>query len=149
MAITKEVLDELLREYKGPEDFHGPDGLIKQLSKALIERAMQAELTEQIGYEKSGAGEKPTVNRRNGKSVKTLRTDHGPMEVEVPRDRDGEFEPQIVAKHQREWRGFDDKILSMYGLGLSTQGIREHIKDIYNVWSLPDYVNIVKRPYPD
>ena len=133
MAITKEVLDELLREYKGPEDFHGPEGLIKQLSKALIERAMQAELTEQIGCEKSGAGEKPTGNRRNGKPSKTLRTDQGPMEIAVPRDRDGEFEPQIVAKHQREWRGFDDKILSMYGLGLSTQGIREHIKDIYNV----------------
>ena len=133
MAITKEVLDELLKEYKGPEDFHGPDGLIKQLSKALIERAMQAELTEQIDYEKSGAWEKPTGNRRNGKHVKTLRTDQGPMEIEVPRDRDGDFEPQIVAKHRREWRGFDDKILSMYGVGLSTEGIREHIKDIYNV----------------
>jgi len=120
-------------EYKGPEGLHGPDGLIKQLSKALIERAVQAELTEQIGYEKSGAGEKPTGNRRNGKSVKTLRTDQGPPEIGVPRDRDGDFEPQTVGKHQREWRGFDDKILSMYGLGLSTQGIREHIKDIYNV----------------
>ena len=142
MAITKEVLDELLREYKGPEDFHGPDGLIKQLSKALIERAMQAEPAEQIGCEKSGAGEKPTGNRRNGKSPKTLRTDHGPMRIEVPRDRDGEFEPRIVPKHQREWRGFDEKILSMYGLGLS-QGIREHIKDIYNVEISPELVSRV------
>ena len=75
MAITKEALDDLLRESKGPEDFHGPDGLIKQLSKALIERAMQAELTEQLGCEKSGSGEKPTGNRRNGKHVKTLRLD--------------------------------------------------------------------------
>ena len=99
MAITKEVLDELMKEYKGPDDFYGSDGLIKQLSKALIERAMQAELTEQIGYPKSETGEKPTENRRNGKSSKTLRTDQGPMEIKVPRDRDGEFEPQIVAKH--------------------------------------------------
>ena len=74
MAITKEVLDELMKDYKGPDDFYGPDGLVKQLSKALIERAMQAELTEQIGYEKSEAGEKATGNRRNGKTSKTLRT---------------------------------------------------------------------------
>ena len=87
MAITKEVLDELLKEYKGPDDFYGPEGIIKQLSKALIERAMQTELTEQIGYEKSESGEKPNGNRRNGKSSKTLRTDQGPMEIEVPRDR--------------------------------------------------------------
>ena len=133
MAITKEVLDELMKEYKGPDDFYGPEGLIKQLSKALIERAMQAELTEQIGYEKNEFGKKETANRRNGKTSKTLRTDQGPMEIEVPRDRDGEFEPQIVAKHQREWRGFDDKILSMYSLGLSTQAIQENIKEIYNV----------------
>src|SRR5215471_15468382 len=111
MAITKEILDELMKEYKGPDDFYGPDGIIKQLSKALIERAMQAELTEQIGYQKSESGEKPGGNRRNGKSSKTLRTDQGPMEIEVPRDREGGFGPQTVAKHRREWRGFDDKIL--------------------------------------
>jgi transposase-like protein len=143
MAITKEVLDELLKEYKGPDDFYGPEGLIKQLSKALIERAMQAELTEQIGYEKSETGEKATMNRRNGKSSKTLRTDQGPMEIEVPRDRDGEFDPQIVAKHQREWRGFDDKILSMYALGLSTKAIQENIRDIYNVEVSPELVSRV------
>ena len=79
MAITKEVLDELLKEYKGPDDFYGPNGLVKQLSKALIERAMQAELTEQIGYEKSQRGEKESSNRRNGNSSKTLRTDQGPI----------------------------------------------------------------------
>jgi transposase-like protein len=133
MAITKEVLDELLKEYKGPDDFYGSDGLIKQLSKALIERAMEAELTEQIGYEKSESGEKPSGNRRNGKSSKTLRTDQGPMEIAVPRDRDGDFDPQIIGKHQREWRGFDDKILAMYSHGMSTQGIQATIKDIYNV----------------
>ena len=143
MAITKEVLDELLKEYKGPDDFYGPDGLIKQLSKALIERAMQAELTEQIGYEKSEIGEKETENRRNGKSTKTLRTDQGPMEIAVPRDREGEFEPQIIAKHQREWRGFDNKILSMYGLGMSTQGIQENLKEIYNVDVSPELISRV------
>jgi transposase-like protein len=81
-----------MKEYKRPDDFYGPDGLVKQLSKALIERAMQAELTEQIGYEKSESDEKPIGNRRNGKSSKTLRTDQGPMEINVPRDRDGRGE---------------------------------------------------------
>ena len=104
---------------------------------------MQAELTGQIGYEKSEAGEKPTGNRRNGKSSKTLRTDQGPMEIGVPRDRDDEFEPQIVSKHQREWRGFDDKILSMYGLGLSTQAIQENLKEIYNVEVSPELISRV------
>jgi transposase-like protein len=143
MAITKEVLDELLKEYKGPDDFYGPDGIMKQLSKALIERAMQAELTEQKKKKKNESGEKETANRRNGKSSKTLRTDQGPMEIAVPRDRDGEFEPKIIPKHQREWRGFDDKILSMYALGLSTKAIQENIKDIYNVDISPELVSRV------
>ena len=88
MAISKEILDELLKDCKNPDEFYGPEGLIKQLSKALIERMMEAELTEQLGYEKSESGEKQTENRRNGKTSKTLRTDQGPMEIEVPRDRD-------------------------------------------------------------
>ena len=133
MAITKEALDELLKNCNGPDEFYGPNGLVKQLSKALIERMMQAELTNQLGYEKSESGEKQTGNRRNGKTSKTLRTDQGPMEIEVPRDRDGEFEPKIIPKHQREWRGFDDKILSMYGLGMSTPAIQANLKEIYNV----------------
>jgi len=78
---------------------------------------MQAELAEQLGYEKNQSGEKETENRRNGTSLKTLRTGQGQMEIDVPRDRNGEYEPQIVPKHQREWRGFDEKILSMYSLG--------------------------------
>jgi len=143
MAITKEILDELLKDCKGPDEFYGPDGLVKQLSKALIERMMQAELTDQLGYEKSKSGEKQTENRRNGKTSKTLRTDQGPMEIEVPRDRDGEFEPKVIPKHQREWRGFDDKILSMYALGLSTKAIQENIKDIYNVDISPELVSRV------
>jgi transposase-like protein len=91
--------DKLLKGYKGPGDFYGSEGLIKRLSKALIERVMRAELTGKIGYAKSEPGEKPNGNRRDGKSSKTLRTDRGPMEIAVPRDRDGNFEPQIIGKH--------------------------------------------------
>jgi transposase-like protein len=148
MAITKEILDKLLKDYHGPDDMYGPDGVVKQLSKALIEGVMQASnqrfaLTEQLGYEKSGQGVKGTANRRNGKSIKTLRTDQGPMAIEVPRDRDGEFEPHIVAKHEREWRGFGEKILSMYGLGLSAAAIQENLKDIYNMDVSPELISRV------
>jgi transposase-like protein len=143
MAITKEVLDELLKDCHGPDDFYSPGGLVKQLSKAIIERMMEWKLTEQLGYEKSESGEKPSGNRINGKSTKTLRTDQGPMEITIPRDREGEFEPQIVGKHQREWCGFDDKILAMYSHGMSTQWIQATIKDIYNVDISPELVSRV------
>jgi putative transposase len=131
MAIPKEILDELLKDYKGPEDITGENGLLKQLTKALIERAMQTELTEELGFEKNQKGEKPTTNRRNGSNGKTLRSDLGPLKIEVPRDREGEFEPKIVPKGQREFRGFDEKILSMYARGMSTRDISQHLKEIY------------------
>jgi transposase-like protein len=106
MAFSKELLDEILKDYHGPGDFYGPEGIMKQLTKALVERTMEAELTEHLGYEKSDQGEKTTANRRNGKTDKTLRTDSGPhtqpsgeaakvsllMTVEIPRDREGAFE---------------------------------------------------------
>jgi len=141
MAISKDVLDELMKSYKGPDDITGPDGLIKQLSKALIERAMQAELTDQLGYEKHDPGKKPTENRRNGTSKKQLRSDQGPMEIDVPRDRNGEFEPIIVPKHQREFKGFDDKILSMYARGMTTREIAGHLKEIYGTDVSPELIS--------
>jgi putative transposase len=143
MAISKEVLDELLKDYKGPDDITGPDGLIKQLTKALVERAMQAEMTEHLGYESGDKGEKKADNRRNGKSKKTLRSDQGPLEIEVPRDREGSFEPEIVPKHQREFKGFDDKILSMYARGMTTREIAGHLKDIYGIDVSPELISRV------
>ena len=141
MAITKEILDELLKDYKGPDDITGPDGLLKQLTKAVIERAMQAEMTEQLGYEKNDQEAKPSGNRRNGKSKKTLRSDQGPLDIEVPRDRAGEFEPAIVPKHQREFKGFDDKILSMYSRGMTTREIAGHLKEIYGTDVSPELIS--------
>ncbi|MDR0376677.1 MAG: transposase, partial [Spirochaetaceae bacterium] len=141
MAFSKEVLDEILRDYHGPDDFYGPEGIMKQLAKALVERTMEAELTEHLGYEKHGRGKKSSENRRNGKTSKELRTDDGPMAIEVPRDRAGSFEPQIVPKRQREFRGFDDKILSMYALGLATRQIQDHLKEIYAVEVSPELIS--------
>ena len=143
MAITKEVLDELLKDYRGPDDLTGEDGLLKQLTKALVERAMGAELTEHLGYEKHEAGEKPSGNRRNGTSPKTVRSDQGPITLEMPRDRDGTFEPKIVGKHQRELPGFSDKILSMYARGMTTREIGEHLKEIYGTEVSPQFITRV------
>ena len=97
--IRKELLDELLADYKGPADMTGPDGLLKQLTGALVERALAAELTDHLGHE---PGE-PTVagNTRNGTKPKTLTTDQGEVAIETPRDRNSTFEPQLVKKHQR------------------------------------------------
>lgn len=141
MAITKEVLDELLKDYKGPEDITGPEGLLKQLTKALVERAMEAEMTEHLGYSKHDQGAKTTGNRRNGKSSKTLRSDQGALEIKVPRDRDGDFEPEIVPKHQRDFKGFDDKILSMYARGMTTREIAGHLKEIYGTEVSPELIS--------
>ncbi len=141
MAISKEVLDELLKGYQGPDDITGPDGLLKQLTKALIERAMDAEMTTHLGYEKHDQAEKDTTNRRNGTTKKTLRSDQGPLEIEVPRDREGEFEPEIVPKHQRDFKGFDDKILSMYARGMTTREIAGHLKEIYGTEVSPELIS--------
>lgn len=143
MEIKPEILDELIKGYKNPEDLLGENGLLKQLTKALLERAMSAELTHELGYEKNSKSEKPTTNRRNGSSAKTVSSKHGKMEIAVPRDRSNDFEPQIIKKHQRRFDGFDDLILSLYSRGLSTREIQSHIQEIYGVEVSPDLVSAV------
>lgn len=143
MEIKPEILDELIKGYKNPEDLLGEEGLLKQLTKALLERAMAAELTHELGYEKHDKAEKPTSNRRNGASAKGISSKHGAMEIAVPRDRAGEFEPQIIKKHQRRFDGFDNLILSLYSRGLSTREIQSHIEEIYGVEVSPDLVSTV------
>ena len=141
MAITQDLIDELMKEYHGPEDLNGENGILKQLTKALVERAMGAELSGHLGYEKNGeAAEKAGENRRNGHSGKTVRSDQGPIEIDVPRDRDGSFEPQIIGKHQREFAGFSDKILSMYARGMTNREIAEHLKEIYATEVSPQFI---------
>jgi transposase-like protein len=141
MAFTKEVLEEILKGCHGPGGFYGSEGIMKGLTEAVVERAMEAELTGRLGYEKHDHAAKATTNRRNGKTGKEPRTDHGPMEISVPRDREGVFEPRIIPKHQKEFRGFDDKILSMYAQGLTTRQIQEHLKDIYAADVSPELIS--------
>src|SRR3984885_7386005 len=143
MGIDKELIDKLLADYKGPEDLIGEQGLLKQLTKALVERAMHAELTHHLGYEKSDSGGKGSGNSRNGTSAKTLKGDFGEVEIEVPRDRKGSFEPKIVPRHQRRFSGFDDKILSMYARGMTTREIQGHLQEIYGVEVSPSLISEV------
>src|SRR6478672_10822310 len=116
-TITPELLDQLLANYEKPEDLTGEDGLFKQLKRALIERALGAELTDHLGYEKGDPAGRGSGNSRNGASSKTLLTEDGEIDIAVPRDRAGSFEPQLIAKGQRRFDGFDDKILSLYARG--------------------------------
>jgi len=133
MEIPDELIDQLLGEYEGPEQLTGPDGLINQLRRRLIERAAGAELEQHLGY---GVGAEPPeeqANRRNGVSEKTLRTVDGPLRVELPRDRDASFEPRIVPKHARSFDGFDEQILALYAGGMTTREIQRHLRELYGV----------------
>jgi putative transposase len=133
----------LLAGYKGPEDLIGEQGLLKQLTKALVERALNAELTHHLGYEKHDPGGRLSGNSRNGTSRKKLKGDFGEAEIAVPRDRNGSFTPQIVPSHQRRFTGFDDKILSMYARGMTTREIQGHLEEIYGVEVSPSLISSV------
>jgi putative transposase len=141
--IRQELLDELLADYKGREDLVGPDGLIKELFKRLIETAAGAELTEHLGYERGDVAGRGSGNSRNGTSPKTLVTEHGEVPVAIARDRNGTFEPVIVAKGQTHWDGFDDKIISMYAGGMTVEEIRGHLGELYGVDVSKDFISRV------
>jgi putative transposase len=136
------ALDELLTG-KSPEEIVGPGGVLKQLTKALLERAMGAELSKHLGYEKHDSAGRGSGNNRNGKSRKTVQGDFGAIEIEVPRDRNGSFEPKILPKHERRFQGFDDKILSMYARGMSTRDIQAHLEEIHGVEVSPSLISEV------
>ena len=131
--LCDEPIDELLAGARTPEEITGPDGLLQRLTKRLVERAMAAELSEHLGYEHGEAPPGGTGNARNGMTPKTIHTGHGSVRIEQPRDRQGSFEPQIVPKHQRRLAGFDDKIIAMYGRGMSVRDIQAHVRELYGV----------------
>ena len=143
MAIRDEVLKELLEGYKKPEDLLGPEGLLKKLTAALVEKALSAEMAEHLGYEKHEAAGRGSGNSRNGTSEKTLKTESGEIPIEVPRDRNGSFEPQLVKKHQTHFDGFDEKIISMYARGMTVREIQGHLGELYGVEVSPDLISRV------
>jgi len=131
--IPDEVIDGLLAGAQTEEEIAGPGGLLATLTKRLIERAMEIELADHVGYEPHQEPPGGTGNTRNGTSPKTLICEHGRVGIDAPRDRDGSFEPKIVKKRQRRFQGFDDKILALYSRGLSTRDIEAHLAEIYGV----------------
>jgi len=113
------LIDRLLADYKKPEDLIGEHGLLKRLTRKLIDRALEVEMAEHLGHARNEPVANPADNTRNGKSKKTLKGEFGELLIEIPRDRS---EPQIISKHQTRWTGFDDKILSLYARGMTMPG---------------------------
>jgi putative transposase len=143
MTISKEVLDELLKGYQKPEDLLGESGILKQLTKALLDRCMQGEMTHHLGYAKHDPKGKHSGNSRNGSYEKTVIGEQGEMAVTVPRDRKGNFEPLIVPKGTSRFSGFDDKIISLYARGMTTRDIQGHLQEMYGVEVSPALISTV------
>lgn len=131
--FNPELLDSLLKDCKKPDDILGEGGLLKRLTKAVLERALDAELTDHLGYEKHDSSGIKTGNSRNGTSPKTLKTESGELTVQIPRDRNGEHSPQIIGRHQTRFEGFDHKIISLYARGMTTRDIQGQLQDLYGV----------------
>ena len=138
--IPKELLDQLVT---GPMTPEAVQDVMMSFKKALIERALNAEMSHHLGYEAGTPKPVEVVNHRNGKSRKTVLTDDGPVHIEVPRDRDGAFEPQLIGKHQRRFTGFDDKIVAMYARGMTVREIQAFLAEMYSVEVSPDLISSV------
>jgi len=148
MAKKKEPdnLDELIEELTKTataEELLGDSGLLKELKKRLVEKALDAEMTEHLGYEKHSPDGRGTGNSRNGKTSKRIIDASGEMEIEVPRDRQGDFEPQLVRKRQVRLKGFDEKVLSLYARGMTNRELQDHLEEIYEVEVSPGLISRV------
>src|SRR5262245_34220440 len=142
-SVSQDLLNELLKRVDKPEDLLGPDGLLHQLKGALMQRLLEAEMTEHLGYEANDPQGRGTGNTRNGYSAKTVNTDTGPVELRVPRDRKGSFEPKLIPKHSRRLDGFNEKVLAMYSRGMSTRDIEGHLRELYGTDVSPDLISRV------
>lgn len=127
------LLDALLKGCSNPKEILGKHGLLDQLTKRLVERALSAEMTGHLGYDPHAAEGRGSGNSRNGKGKKRVQSPSGEFEIEVPRDRNGTFDPQLVPKRQRRIAGFDDKVLALYARGLSTREIQAELEELYGV----------------
>src|SRR5215207_4492293 len=143
MPIRKDLLDELVKDAGDGVELFGDGGLLDQLKAALVERALEAEMTYHLGYPKGDARPTDSANARNGHGRKTIVGKDGPVHITTPRDRDGSFEPKIVAKRQRRVNGFDDQVISLYARGLTTRQIQAHLHEIYGTEVSAELVSAV------
>lgn len=142
-AVSPDLIDQLLAGCQSPEDPNGVHGLLKQLTKAVVERALQAEMSAHLGHDKHEPVANAVGNTRNGSSRKTLKGEFGELPIEIPRDRQGSFEPQLIPKHQTRWTGFDDKILSLYARGMTVREIQGHLEEMYGTEVSPTLISSV------
>ena len=142
-APSPELIEQLMAGYQKPEDLIGEQGLLKQITKAFVERALQAEMESHLGHAKHEAVTNPVGNARNGKSRKTLKGEFGELAIEIPRDRNGSFEPQIIPRHQTRWTGFDDKVISLYARGMTVREIQSHLEEMYGTEVSPTLISSV------
>lgn len=143
----RDLLDELIREHlaegKHPRELLEEGGLLKQLTKQLVQKCLEVEMDHELGYEKNERAGKGTENRRNGYSSKTLKSEQGEVRLRIPRDRNGEFEPQIVGKHQTRLAGLDSKVIALYARGMTTRDIQSQLEEMYGVEISPALISNV------
>jgi len=145
-AIPKELLDHFV---KGPMTAGDVEDVMRQLKKALIERALGAEMSHHLGYSPGEAKPEDAANHRNGNSGKTVLTDDGPLRIAIPRDRHGAFEPQLIGKHERRFTGFDGKIIAMYSRGMTVREIQAFLLEMYATEVSPDFISSVTSAVVD
>ena len=149
MPISDKLIDQLLEGYDSPDDILGEAGLLKQLTKKVAERALNAEMEQHLGYAKHAPEGRNSGNSRNGKSSKKLRSVHGEIELDIPRDRNGSFEPKLIKKGEKQLNGFDDRIISLYARGMTTRDIQAHFEESYGVEVSPTFISQVTNEVLD
>jgi len=142
-SIDPKIIDELIKTYEKPEDLLGENGILKQLQKSVLERILEGEITTELGYKKHDSKGNNSGNSRNGYSEKTIKCTSGELPVQVPRDRNGDFSPQIIPKYQTRFEGFDEKIISLYSRGMTTRDIQEQLQELYGVEVSPALISNV------
>jgi len=147
--VPEALLTSLLADYQKPEDLIGENGLLKQLTKLLVEKALDAEMAQHLGHAKHEPVANPAGNTRNGKSRKTLKGEFGELPIEVPRDRHGTFEPLLIPKHQTRWTGFDDKVISLYARGMTVREIQAHLEEMYGTEISPSLISSITDAVAD
>ena len=149
MPISDKLIDQLLEGCNSPDDILGEAGLLKQLTKKVAERALNAEMEQHLGYAKHAPEGKNSGNSRNGKSSKKVRSVHGEIELDIPRDRSGSFEPKLIKKGEKQLNGFDDRIISLYARGMTTRDIQAHFEESYGVEVSPTFISQVTNEVMD
>lgn len=148
-VLSSETLDALVKDAQANGGSLGVQDLLNQMTKAVLERALETEMTHHLGYEKGDPAGAGTGNSRNGRSVKTVATMHGPVTISVPRDRNGEFEPAVVPKRVRRLGNLDEAILSLYSRGMTTRDIEAHLKEVYGINASRELISNVTEVVTD